>query len=325
MEGHEIPPPTPPLTDEEFSERIDFVKTYYKRKEDPNYSRMMFAAASCLNFIDLLHKADRKDMVICITVEGNIGVGKSTLMKKLKEDPILSSVANMVEEPFEDWENLLLEKDKLDTITIQQQIYAAQYRKKQDAMLKTHAQGLNFLIMEREPTSCDVFFESSNPSDLHRQTYTAYKTLFSTRSPTDPSYYDLFEGSLGYLYLRASTPFLMERIRQRGRACEATLTEDYISRVTKNFDNHYQKLRENGAFVMVYPLFENDEPIEEFDEESFLLGVRTALYQQITLFIIMLLRDKTQQPLQTCWVQKLLNPEKRKIHYSTWRDIDRST
>ncbi len=41
------------------------------------------------------------------------------------------------------------------------------------------------------------------------------------------------------IYIRCTTPFLMERIQQRGRPYEAKISVDYLDRLNKAYDQHF--------------------------------------------------------------------------------------
>ena len=53
-------------------------------------------------------------MLACrISVEGNIGVGKSTLLQSISEDTLLNNLVQSVFEPVEEWRKVSCEQQNL--------------------------------------------------------------------------------------------------------------------------------------------------------------------------------------------------------------------
>lgn len=160
-----------------------------------------------------------------ITIAGNIGVGKSTLVTLLSErlgwDPVFESVS---ENPY-----LADFYDNMERWSFQSQVFFLARRLQQHHEL---LQRSNSVIQDRSVYEDAEIFA--------RNLY--HQNLLSERDWQ--TYFDLYRVLANMLpaphlvlYLRASLPTLRRRIAQRGRAYEKEISDDYLLQLNKLYDN----------------------------------------------------------------------------------------
>ena len=158
-----------------------------------------------------------------LSIEGPIGVGKTSVVHKLAER---ISAATVLEE---DVENPFLKSfyDARPGAALQVELFylLSRYRQQQE-LVQRH--------LFPEATISDYIFEKSklfaylNLEDSELLIFEQLFTLLADNIPRP----DLV------VYLQAPTETLMRRIRTRGRAEEAGLSEDYLAEVNRAY-NHY--------------------------------------------------------------------------------------
>jgi deoxyadenosine/deoxycytidine kinase len=158
-----------------------------------------------------------------LSIEGPIGVGKTSVVHKLAER---MSAATVLEE---DVENPFLKSfyEARPGAALQVELFylLSRYRQQQE-LVQRH--------LFPEATISDYIFEKSklfaylNLEDSELLIFEKLYTLLADNIPRP----DLV------VYLQAPTETLMRRIRTRGRAEEAGLSEDYLAEVNRAY-NHY--------------------------------------------------------------------------------------
>ncbi len=160
-----------------------------------------------------------------ITIAGNIGVGKSTLVKLLSEragwDPIYEAVT---ENPY-----LADFYEDMRRWSFHSQVFFLARRLQQHHAL---LQNPNSVIQDRSVyEDAEIFarnlYAAGNMSERDWQSYLdLYNTLTTMLKPPDL-----------VVYLKASVPTIERRITQRGRTYEQTIATEYLQKINQLYDN----------------------------------------------------------------------------------------
>lgn len=176
-------------------------------------------------------------MYVCI--EGNIGVGKSTIIEKLKQEGY-----NCLSEPIDEWRNTcgnILEK---------------MYR---EPKKYTFAFQLNAIlsIIQQNYNKLEIITERSIISAFH--VFTKVSLEIGNITPTEyqilEKYFDYFFENINMptaiIYLKLKPEQCMERIKHRKRPEEKELSLKYI----KILHSYYKKLFEDDKYRLNIPIF----------------------------------------------------------------------
>ncbi|MCA9948080.1 MAG: deoxynucleoside kinase [Anaerolineales bacterium] len=160
-----------------------------------------------------------------ITIAGNIGVGKSTLVKLLSDragwDPIYEAVT---ENPY-----LADFYEDMRRWSFHSQVFFLARRLQQHHAL---LQNPNSVIQDRSVyEDAEIFarnlYAAGNMSERDWQSYLdLYNTLTTMLKPPDL-----------VVYLKASVPTIERRITQRGRTYEQTIATEYLQKINQLYDN----------------------------------------------------------------------------------------
>lgn len=159
-----------------------------------------------------------------LVLDGNIGCGKSTIIKKIIENNSFDLTVH--NEPLKDWDDWL----KLFYSDMTKYSFGFQMR-----VLKSHLNNKNIQsgIFERSPLSCQEVFG---------------KLLHEDNQMTDLEWNltQEFQQDYGWIpnlvvYLRCDPNICLERIKQRNRNSENTITLDYLKRLHEKYENIYIK------------------------------------------------------------------------------------
>lgn len=189
-----------------------------------------------------------------ITIEGNIGAGKSTFLKKLQED----LDAKILFEPCQEWQNIegnnLLEEfyKNIPRWSFSFQLYAFLTRVESVEKTLEEKSEESIFFTERSifadryvfAQSC---YESGQMSDLEWGMYKKWFdwTIKRQRKATLPG---------GIIYLETSAQKSMERIYERGRKEEAEIPFEYIVNLKKKHDNWLIKKENIYSIIKEIPV-----------------------------------------------------------------------
>lgn len=188
-----------------------------------------------------IDKTNSFNNIFFLTVEGNIGAGKSTFLKKLKKD--LS--CNVLFEPCDKWQNInglnALEKfySDIQRWAYSFQLYAFLTRTEsilqQIESIHLNQKDQNFFIAERSIfTDRYVFaktcYENGYMNDLEWNMYTTWFEWTIARQPQCiiPN---------GIIYLETTPETSYQRIITRGRTEEKKIALSYIEKLYENHSN----------------------------------------------------------------------------------------
>jgi deoxyadenosine/deoxycytidine kinase len=173
-----------------------------------------------------------------ITIAGNIGVGKSTLVQLLAErlewEPVFEAVS----------ENPYLEDfyDNMQRWSFQSQVFFLSRRLRQHYDLLQHP---NSIIQDRSVyEDAEIFARNLyQRGDMNERDWASYMDLYKTLTL-------LLEPPDLVIYLRASVPTLRKRITQRGRDYEQAIADDYLERLNSLYEGWADGFRLSPVLII---------------------------------------------------------------------------
>lgn len=151
-----------------------------------------------------------------VTVEGNIAVGKSSVLQRLRD---LGHY--VVPEPTQDWGGLLklyYEDPVKYSFPLQARILACMTRDRREHVAKARALGFRRIFMERSPMGARVFTKATHDSgNMTRADYETYNLL-------EAQCRDQAQNRQQHIFLEASVETCHRRCRRRDRPDERSLT-----------------------------------------------------------------------------------------------------
>jgi deoxyadenosine/deoxycytidine kinase len=148
-----------------------------------------------------------------ITIDGNIGCGKTSVLNYLHKTHKLAIDL----EPVENWNSHLIKQydDKLDVFKFQIRIWL-------DRCWIQEKSDKSVILMERSPLFIkNTFIRTAK--DLDMITEKEYEILMDLYRKTDSLWC-----TSKYIYLRSSPENCYKRIKKRNRLSEKNITQDYI-------------------------------------------------------------------------------------------------
>jgi len=182
---------------------------------------------------------------IRIAIEGNIGCGKSSVLTALT--PHLDKTGwHLLPEPLEEWQHLL--PSIYNPIGDQQDLHDYAATLLQLTVLQAYANKTSDktqadkIIMERSPwSSLKVFLPAQNlPYPLHNTVQKVAHLLHNQLQPATPT---------AIIYLETPSSSCHQRIIQRGRQGEQTITEDYLQSLQDRYEQELQQF--DGPVVTI--------------------------------------------------------------------------
>ena len=171
---------------------------------------------------------------IIISIDGNIGSGKSTLVKLLQNN--LDSTVTIIEEPVKLWQSIQNKSNE----NILDLFYKDSYRWAytfQNLAFITRTLVLNKAKIEKKEI---ILVERSIETDKN----VFAKCLYDTEKMSKMEYelyitwYDKFKHDIdGYIYLQTSPSKCIERIKKRNRQCETKIENSYIESMETYHNN----------------------------------------------------------------------------------------
>ncbi len=175
-----------------------------------------------------------------ISIEGNIGSGKTTLAKALAKQ----LKATYLPEQFE--ENVLLPLFYKDPKTF---AFPTEY----SFLIDRHKQLLTYFQTKKEQhvTVSDFHFDKCicfAKANLSQKDFLYFKKHFKAMhaSVKQPNL---------VVYINTEVPLLVKNIKKRGRAIEKTIATDYLSALKKSFDNYYIIKDKSKTPVLVLTIY----------------------------------------------------------------------
>lgn len=207
-----------------------------------------------------------------LTIEGNIGAGKSTLVRILKDNLKIDTIENIgfIQEPVDEWLEMTDENGKniLDKFYENQKLWA--YKFQMNALI-TRLQRLQkylpkhkFCISERHITSdkncfAKQLYEDKKISEIEWKLYNNWFDWVSQN--------ELYRKPKGIIYLRASPNTCFERINKRNRTEENSIPLEYLQKIDKKHEEWLLK-KENVLVLDANKDFEVDNNYKKEVVES---------------------------------------------------------
>lgn len=173
-----------------------------------------------------------------ITIAGNIGVGKSTLVQLLTDrvgwEPVFEAVS---ENPYlEDFYG------DMQRWSFQSQVYFLSRRLRQHHSLLQHP---NSIIQDRSVyEDAEIFARNLfQQGDMTKRDWTSYQDLYKTLTL-------LLEAPDLVIYLKASVQTLRRRISQRGRDYERGIADTYLERLNTLYDEWAQNFSLSPVLII---------------------------------------------------------------------------
>lgn len=171
-----------------------------------------------------------------ITVEGNIGSGKTSLAKKLAED----FNAKLILETFADNPFLqkFFEKQKDYALGMEMFFMAERYEQIRDELSDRE--------IFNQPVVIDYLFEKSllySKVNLNETEYALYQKIFNILNPKLPKT-DLI------IYLHSHTDRLVENIMKRGREFEKTVRKEYLLQIQEMYFEYFKQHSELKILIL---------------------------------------------------------------------------
>ena len=181
-----------------------------------------------------------------VTIDGNIGCGKTTILNYLHKKYNISIDL----EPIEQWKPYLenMYKNKEGTFNFQLRVWLdrAWIQEKEDKVL---------IAMERSPYFIKNTF---NKAAYHNKLINEneYKILTELFDKTDNVW-----KCKNYIYLRSNPEKCLERIKKRNRESEVTIDLNYIDIIHEFHESNYKNAIDNNVNIKMIDI--EDKSIEE--------------------------------------------------------------
>ncbi len=171
-----------------------------------------------------------------IAIEGNIGVGKTTLAKRIAEE----HNGKLVLERFAD--NPFLPKFYEDqgryAFPLEMSFLADRYQQFTDDTSQFDL-FKNFMVSDYDIYKSLIFAQVT----LQKDEFNLYRKLFNLM------YREVRKPNI-YVYLYQSTERLLENIKKRGRAYEQSIESDYLNRINKGYFDFFKSHPEQNTLII---------------------------------------------------------------------------
>ncbi|ABF70669.1 thymidine kinase [Trichoplusia ni ascovirus 2c] len=198
--------------------------------------------------------------MIIISIEGNIGSGKSTIINKLVEE--YDGKVRGITEDVGNWNLLgpMYLQPKIFAFPFQMQVLISQYNTMKHIINNTTYETLNddtIIVIERSPwSSYNVFVKMMvNDGILNKFEHDAYKKFYHYIMDS------LYSGVFNTIYLKTSPDVCMKRISQRGRKEELNMSRTYIEKL----NNYHEMVLSSSSSSSWSPNDSNNHKVYEID------------------------------------------------------------
>jgi len=172
-----------------------------------------------------------------ITIEGNIGAGKTTLANMLASD----FDAELVLEQFADnpfLPNFYKDPDKY-AFPLELFFMAERYQQLQETLQQDLFE--NNILISDYLFSKSQLFAANNLSDHEFDLYMRLFQMIYAQLPKP----DVI------IYLHASIPYLQNNIKNRGRTYENDITDEYLQQIENAYFKHFRSIKQQSKILIV--------------------------------------------------------------------------
>lgn len=257
-------------------------RRFYKNDQgsNPGSPGRAFPARARSRTIMLYSHLPPKD-VLCVA--GNIGVGKSTLLKNLSRKLVGKRVA-FVQEPVEKWLRTMITEDEnllgamysgtISATTFQFTVVQSRFFNFFSALVNPD---VDVVVVERSPWDEKFIFADTNLNDADKNAYNfMFDSMMAFLSHAPPL-------NLVFLYLKASGTVLKERIASRGRPEEAEIDASYLESLENAHHTMLEMVKAGGLNLANWkPNSVRTEIVDASLSESELCNLATTLCMERT-------------------------------------------
>jgi deoxyadenosine/deoxycytidine kinase len=195
-------------------------------------------------------------------IEGNIGCGKTTLIRQLKSRDDFE----VIEEPVEVWKSIVNEDGE--------NILGLFYKesKKYAYIFQTIVFKTRIMALEKPQTKQVRFSERSIWTDKNIFSKNCYEIGFmnTIEKNTYDVWFNWLESKItrkpdGIIYLRAEPQVCLERVHKRDRTEESTVSLDYLTNIHEKHEAWLNKEKMYGD-VPIYVIDNTCEPSKAFEK-----------------------------------------------------------
>lgn len=208
-------------------------------------------------------------------IEGNIGCGKTTLIRQLKENPDLE----VIEEPVEAWKAIQNENGEnvLGLFYKNSKEYAYLF---QTIVFKTR-----MMSIEQPQSKLIRFSERSIWTDKNIFSKSCHELgiMNTIQKNTYDLWFDWLENKIsrkpdGIIYLQADPAVCLERVQIRDRLEESSVTLGYLTTIHQK---HEEWLNNHTTYnnVPIYVIDNTDEPSKAFEQVQRITKYNSQYYQ----------------------------------------------
>jgi deoxyadenosine/deoxycytidine kinase len=195
-------------------------------------------------------------------IEGNIGCGKTTLIRQLKENPELE----VIEEPVDVWKAIQNEEGEnvLGLFYKNSKEYAYLFQTivfKSRMMSIEHPQTKLIRFSERSIwTDKNIFskscYEMGVMNTIQKNTYDLWFEWLENKMTRKPD---------GIIYLRAEPSECLDRVQKRDRAEESSVSLNYLTTIHKKHDDWLSE-RDSYNGIPIYVIDNTEEPSKALEQ-----------------------------------------------------------
>jgi deoxyadenosine/deoxycytidine kinase len=200
-------------------------------------------------------------------IEGNIGCGKTTLIRQLKSRDDFE----VIEEPVEVWKSIVNEEGE--------NILGLFYKesKKYSYIFQTIVFKTRIMALEKPQTKQVRFSERSIWTDKNIFSKNCYEIGFmnTIEKNTYDVWFNWLESKItrkpdGIIYLRAEPQVCLERVHKRDRTEESTVSLDYLTNIHEKHEAWLNKEKMYGD-VPIYVIDNTCEPSKAFEKVQMII------------------------------------------------------
>lgn len=212
-----------------------------------------------------------------IFIEGNIGTGKSTMLKKIKEFKTNKKV-QVIFEPVDNWQSLKDDNNKniLSYFYEDMRRYAYSFQSfaffSRISLLEKIDDEADYVFIERSVFSDKYIFakncyQEKLMTDIEWQLYCKWFDWFEKRYFSDKKY--------SIIYLKCSPEICLERIKKRARHEEKNIEVSYLKSI---HNRHEEWLKDNNIILDASNIKNIENFIDDTLNDSYQENIKQIIY-----------------------------------------------